>query len=55
MKDNRLSIENLPVLPQDQDGPVFNQPWEAKSFALPNWDRVSLRLAGKQDTLLPGR
>jgi nitrile hydratase accessory protein len=29
-----LSIENLPSLPRDQDGPVFNQPWEAKAFAL---------------------
>jgi nitrile hydratase accessory protein len=34
MKDSRLSIENLPSLPRDQDGPVFNQPWEAKAFAL---------------------
>jgi nitrile hydratase accessory protein len=34
MKDTRLSIDNLPSLPRDQDGPVFNQPWEAKAFAL---------------------
>ena len=34
MKDTRLSIANLPSLPRDQDGPVFNQPWEAKAFAL---------------------
>ena len=34
MKDTRLSIDNLPALPRDQDGPVFNQPWEAKAFAL---------------------
>jgi len=34
MKDTRLSINDLPALPRDQDGPVFNQPWEAKAFAL---------------------
>ena len=34
MKDTRLSIDNLPSLPRDQDGPVFNQPWETKAFAL---------------------
>ncbi len=34
MKDTRLSIDELPVLPRDNDGPVFNQPWEAKAFAL---------------------
>ena len=34
MKDTRLPIDNLPALPRDQDGPVFNQPWEAKAFAL---------------------
>jgi hypothetical protein len=34
MKYTRLSIDDLPSLPRDQDGPVFNQPWEAKAFAL---------------------
>ena len=34
MKDTRLPIDKLPALPRDQDGPVFNQPWEAKAFAL---------------------
>ena len=34
MKNTRLSIDNLPALPRDQNGPVFNQPWEAKAFAL---------------------
>jgi nitrile hydratase accessory protein len=34
MKDTRLSIDNLPSLLRDQEGPVFNQPWEAKAFAL---------------------
>ena len=34
MKDTRLPIDDFPTLPRDQDGPVFNQPWEAKAFAL---------------------
>jgi hypothetical protein len=34
MKDTLLSINDFPALPQDEDGPVFNQPWEAKAFAL---------------------
>jgi nitrile hydratase accessory protein len=34
MKDTRSSIDILPSLPRDQDGPVFKQPWEAKAFAL---------------------
>jgi len=34
MKDTLLSFDELPVLPRDKDGPVFNQPWEAKVFAL---------------------
>ena len=34
MKDTRLPIDGLPALPKDKDGPVFNQPWEAKAFAL---------------------
>jgi nitrile hydratase accessory protein len=34
MKDTRLSIENLPLLPRDQESPIFNQPWKAKAFAL---------------------
>jgi nitrile hydratase accessory protein len=34
MKDTRLPIDDFPALPRDQDGPVFNQPWEAKAFAL---------------------
>ena len=34
MKDTLLSIDDLPALPRDNDGPVFNQPWEAKAFAL---------------------
>ena len=27
-------FNNLPSLPRDQDGPVFNEPWEAQVFAL---------------------
>jgi len=34
MKDTLLSIDDLPALPRDDDGPVFNQPWEARAFAL---------------------
>jgi len=34
MKENCLSINDLPALPRDNDGPVFNQPWEARAFAL---------------------
>ena len=25
---------NLPLLPRDQDGPVFAEPWQAQAFAL---------------------
>jgi nitrile hydratase accessory protein len=28
------AFDELPALPCDQDGPVFNEPWEAKAFAL---------------------
>ena len=34
MKNTLMSIDDLPALPRDKDGPVFNQPWEAKAFAL---------------------
>ena len=34
MKDTPLPIDELPALPRDSEGPVFNQPWEAKAFAL---------------------
>jgi nitrile hydratase accessory protein len=27
-------IQGLPRLPQDEQGPVFKEPWEAKAFAL---------------------
>jgi nitrile hydratase accessory protein len=30
----RAAINELPALPCDQEGPVFNEPWEAQAFAL---------------------
>jgi len=29
-----IAIHELPALPRDQEGPVFNEPWEAQAFAL---------------------
>jgi nitrile hydratase accessory protein len=29
-----VSIQELPALPRDEAGPVFNEPWEAHAFAL---------------------
>ena len=55
MKDTLVSIDEFPALPRDKDGPVFNQPWEAKAFALavrlseagcftwPEWVRIFSR------------
>lgn len=34
MIDPGGAIRALPMLPRDQDGPVFNEPWEAQAFAL---------------------
>ncbi|MGH8072018.1 MAG: nitrile hydratase accessory protein [Candidatus Entotheonellia bacterium] len=34
MTEPRLAINELPALPSDQEGPVFNEPWEAQAFAL---------------------
>lgn len=34
MTDTPLPLDDLPALPRDNDGPVFNQPWEARAFAL---------------------
>ena len=34
MKDSATTIADLPALPRDQEGPVFNEPWEAQAFAL---------------------
>ena len=29
-----VAINDLPALPRDKEGPVFNEPWEAHAFAL---------------------
>ncbi len=29
-----MTIDDLPALPRDKEGPVFNEPWEAEAFAL---------------------
>lgn len=29
-----VAIHELPALPRDQEGPVFNEQWEAQAFAL---------------------
>jgi nitrile hydratase accessory protein len=34
MTDTAIAIDDLPALPRDQEGPVFNGPWEAQAFAL---------------------
>jgi nitrile hydratase accessory protein len=30
----RAAAERVPGLPRDADGPVFDQPWEARAFAM---------------------
>ena len=27
-------LENLPLLPRDEEGPVFEEPWQAQAFAV---------------------
>jgi len=34
MTEPGAACNALPALPRDQDGPVFNEPWEAQTFAL---------------------
>ena len=34
MKDTATTLADLPALPRDKEGPVFNEPWEAQAFAL---------------------
>jgi nitrile hydratase accessory protein len=34
MKNIATNITDLPALPRDKEGPVFNEPWEAQAFAL---------------------
>jgi nitrile hydratase accessory protein len=30
----RASLKDLPGIPMDADSPVFNEPWEARAFAM---------------------
>ncbi len=34
MPPSIVAIHELPALPRDEEGPVFNEPWEAHAFAL---------------------
>jgi nitrile hydratase accessory protein len=34
MPRSSTPLDGLPDLPRDQEGPVFNEPWEAEAFAL---------------------
>jgi nitrile hydratase accessory protein len=34
MPPSTVAIHDLPALPRDEEGPVFNEPWEAHAFAL---------------------
>ncbi len=34
MASNTPTVEELPSLPRDDDGPVFREPWEAQAFAM---------------------
>lgn len=34
MKDTAMTFTDLPSLPRDKEGLVFNEPWEAQTFAL---------------------
>ena len=34
MTKSARSIESLPAIPRDREGPVFSEPWEAQAFAL---------------------
>ena len=34
MTPSPVPIDGLPDLPRDQEGPVFNEPWDAEAFAL---------------------
>ena len=31
---NRLAIDTLQAIPRDEDGPVFDTPWQAQAFAM---------------------
>ena len=32
--DSAMTMNDLPALPRDKEGPVFTEPWEAQAFAL---------------------
>jgi nitrile hydratase accessory protein len=34
MHQSPARLNDLPALPRDQDGPVFDEPWQAHAFAL---------------------
>jgi nitrile hydratase accessory protein len=34
MSETTPRIDDLPALPRDQSGPVFQEPWQAQAFAL---------------------
>jgi nitrile hydratase accessory protein len=34
MASKAPTVEELPSLPRDDDGPVFREPWEAQAFAM---------------------
>ena len=34
MTSKTPTVEELPSLPRDDDGPVFREPWEAQAFAM---------------------
>ena len=53
---------HLPSLPRDEDGPVFNEPWEAEAFAMtlnlhaqghftwPEWaERLGVEISAARD------
>ncbi|HLJ93745.1 MAG TPA: nitrile hydratase accessory protein [Gemmataceae bacterium] len=34
MSNSPVAIEDYPAMPRDAEGPVFNEPWQARAFAL---------------------
>ncbi|MBL4721084.1 MAG: nitrile hydratase accessory protein [Alphaproteobacteria bacterium] len=34
LAENTPTAEELPSLPRDEDGPVFQEPWQAQAFAM---------------------
>jgi nitrile hydratase accessory protein len=56
-------LQSLPSIPRDDDGPVFNEPWQAEIFAMtlslyekrvfswPEWaDQLNLSIQSAQDS-----